>query len=155
MSEDSKRPLVSANAANPQPDDTAAVQFYAQAHARIAASMLVAALLATAFFVWYPGWRFASSFLVGCALAFFNFRRLENLVTGLSDFAVKNPNRPPAGRVVRRFLLRYVLIAVCAYVIFKSLGAAVYGFFAGLFLPVVGIFYEAVYELFMSLRSPS
>ena len=72
-----------------------------------------------------------------------------------SRAGLKNPNRPPSGRVVRRFLLRYFLIAVGAYVIFKSSATVVYGFFAGLSLPVVGVFCEAVYELFTTLRSHS
>jgi len=84
-----------------------------------------------------------------------NFRWLEKTVYGLSEIILKNPNHPPSGRVVRRFLLRYFLIAVGAYVIFKSSAGVVYGFFAGLSLPVVGVFCEAVYELFTTLRSHS
>jgi len=155
MTEDFKLPPASMNTANIHAEDPAAQQFYVQAYTRIVRSMLAVALLASAVFFWRPGWKFASSFVVGCALAFLNFRGLEKLVAGLSDLIVKNPDRPPSGRVVRRFLLRYLLIAVGAYVIFKSLGTAVYGFFAGLFLPVVGIFYEAIYELFTSLKSQS
>ncbi|HZR29377.1 MAG TPA: ATP synthase subunit I [Terriglobales bacterium] len=155
MTEDFNPPPPSLNAANIHAEDPDAQRFYVQAHTRIVRSMLAVALLAAAVFFWRPGWRFASSFLLGCALAFLNFRGLEKLIAGLSDFIVKNPDRPPSGRVVRRFLLRYVLIAVGAYVIFKGLGTAVYGFFAGLFLPVVGILYEAVYELFTSLKSQS
>ncbi|HTC94237.1 MAG TPA: ATP synthase subunit I [Terriglobales bacterium] len=155
MIEDQKYPPATANTVDINAEDPAAQQFYIQAHTRIVRSMLAVALLAAAVFFWRPGWRFASSFLPGCAVAFFNFRGLERLVGGLSDLIVKNPDRPPSGRVVRRFLLRYALIAIAAYVIFKGLGTAVYGFFVGLFLPVVGIFYEAVYELFTSLKSQS
>jgi len=155
MAEDPKPLPVAVNRAPTQPDDLAAQKFYAEAQARITRSMLATALLAGAIFLWRPGWKFATGFFIGCALAFLNFRGLERLAAGLSDFIAKNPDRAPSGRVVRRFLLRYVLIGLGAYVIFKSLGTAVYGFFAGLFLPVVGIFYEAVYELVTSLRSPS
>jgi hypothetical protein len=153
MADDPKSSPAAADAA--QTADPAAQQFYVEVQARILRSMLAAALVVGAVFFWRPGWRFAVSFLGGCALALLNFQGLEKLVSGLSDFIVKNPNRPPSGRVVRRFLLRYVLVALGAYVIFKSLGTGVYGFFAGLFLPVIGIFYEAVYELVTSLRSPS
>ena len=130
-------------------------RFYAQAYARMVRCMLIVALLAAPLFFWRPGWKFASGFLFGLTLALLNFRWLEKTVYGLGEIILKNPNRPPSGRVVRRFLLRYFLIAVGAYVIFKSSATVVYGFFAGLSLPVVGVFCEAVYELFTTLRSHS
>jgi hypothetical protein len=130
-------------------------QFYIQAYSRIVRCMFAALLLAAPVFFWRLGWIFASSFLVGGTLAILNFRWLEKTVYGLSEIIIKDPNRQPSGRVVRRFLLRYLLIAIGAYVIFKSSVIAVYGFFAGLSLPVVGVFCEAVYELFATLRSRS
>ena len=45
-----------------------------------------------------------------------------------------------------RFLLRYVLMALGAYVIFTVSPASLYGLFAGLFLPVAAIACEAAYE---------
>jgi hypothetical protein len=105
--------------------------------------------------LWRWGWRLAVGFVLGGALALLNFRWLERTVYGLSQLIIREPNRPPSGRVVRRFMLRYFLIAIGAYVILKSLDTAVYGFFAGLSLPVVGVFCEAVYELFTTLKSRS
>ena len=48
--------------------------------------------------------------------------------------------------MVLRFLLRYVLMALGAYVIFTVSPASLYGLFAGLFLPVAAIACEATYE---------
>jgi hypothetical protein len=54
--------------------------------------------------------------------------------------------------VVTRFLLRYALIAVAAYGIFRSSADSVYGLFVGLFLPVGAILIEAVYATYGALR---
>ncbi len=50
-----------------------------------------------------------------------------------------------------RFLLRYVLMGVGAYVILSVSPASLYGFLAGLFLPVAAIACEAAYELYVAL----
>ena len=129
--------------------------FYVAVYARITRCMVVAALITAPALYLRWGWRLAAGFLAGSLLALLNFRWLERTVYGLSELILQSPDRPPSGRVVRRFLLRYFLIAIGAYVILKSLDTAVYGFFAGLSLPVFGVFCEAVYELFTTLRSRS
>jgi hypothetical protein len=48
--------------------------------------------------------------------------------------------------MVLRFLLRYALMGMGAYVIFTFSPASLYGLFAGLFLPVAAIVCEAAYE---------
>jgi len=53
--------------------------------------------------------------------------------------------------VVLRFLLRYVLMALGAYVIFAVSRASLYGLLAGMFLPVAAIAGEAAYELWVAL----
>ena len=117
--------------------------------------MVVAALLATPVFLWRPGGNFALGFLLGGALALLNFRALERTVTALSEAVIRAAAPPGSGRVVRRFLLRYLLIALGAYVIFKVSVTAVYGFFVGLSLPVLGITCEAVYEMVMPFKARS
>jgi len=155
MTEDSNPLQEPSNSREVPPSDPETEQFYAQAYARMMRCMLVVALFAAPVFFWRPGWKFALAFLLGATLSLLNFRWLERTVYGLSELLIKSPKAQPSGRVVRRFLFRYLLIAVGAYVIFKSSVIAVYGFFAGLSLPVVGVFCEAVYELFTTLRSRS
>jgi hypothetical protein len=58
--------------------------------------------------------------------------------------ARQGKKRSAAG-VVFTFVLRYVLIAVAAYAIFKGSETSVYGLFVGLSLPVGAILIEAVY----------
>jgi len=53
---------------------------------------------------------------------------------------------------VLRFLLRYFLIALGAYAIFKISRNGLYGLLVGLFLPVGAILMEAGYELYAVLR---
>ena len=129
--------------------------FYTRAYSRMMVCMLVAAALATPLFLWRPGTNFALGFLLGSALALLNFRWLERTVATLSEAVIRSAAPQRSGRVVRRFLLRYFLIALCAYVIFKVSATAVYGFFAGLSLPVLGIICEAVYEAVMPFKPRS
>lgn len=117
--------------------------------------MLVAALLVTPVLLWRLGKNFVFGFLLGSALALLNFRWLERTVMALSEVVIRSAAPPGSGRVVRRFLLRYFLIALGAYVIFKVSATAVYGFFVGLSLPVLGIVCEAVYEAVMPFKSHS
>ena len=56
------------------------------------------------------------------------------------------------GSVVLRFLLRYVLVGIVAYAIFKSSSQAFWGFLFALGLPVAAILGEAAYEAYGALR---
>jgi hypothetical protein len=60
--------------------------------------------------------------------------------------------RQSGSRVVGGFFMRYILIAVGAYVIFKSSAMSVYGLFVGLFVPVGAVLIEAAYETYGALR---
>jgi hypothetical protein len=100
----------------------------------------------------------ALGFAVGAAISFFNFYWLKRAVGALSDRVAiseqgtSSGSRQSGSRVVGGFFLRYVLIAVGAYVIFKSSAMSGYGLFIGLFVPVVAILVEAVYETYGALR---
>jgi hypothetical protein len=83
----------------------------------------------------------ALTFLAGSVIALLNFHWLKRTVE-----AIVPGKRRSVWMVVFRFLLRYVLIALAAYVIFNSTTNGLYGFFGGLSLPVGGILVEAVYE---------
>ena len=145
-------PANSAEAAAGKPDED---RFYTRAYSRMMVCMMVAAALATPVFLWHPGRDFTLGFLLGSLLALLNFRWLERTVAAFSDVVIRSAHVPGSGRVLRRFLLRYFLIAAGAYVIFKVSVTAVYGFFVGLSLPVLGILCEAVYELVTTFRSRS
>lgn len=94
----------------------------------------------------------ALGFIVGSAISFFNFYWLKRAVVAFGERVTNSGSRSSGSRVVGGFFMRYVLIAVGAYVIFKSSAMSGYGLFIGLFVPVVAILVEAVYETYGALR---
>ena len=122
--------------------------FYGRALQRIQRLMLVIGvatlLTAYAFF----GWRIGLGFALGGAIAFLNFQWLKKVVEGIADLIIQSGS-PASGRgIVHRFLLRYFLMAVVAFVILTVSRESLYGLFAGLSLPVAAILCEAVYEAY-------
>ena len=86
-------------------------------------------------------------------VAYLNFYWLKQVVTALADRATQSGQAHSSRGVVLRFLLRYVLMALGAYVIFTVSPASLYGLFAGLFLPVAAIACEAAYETWVALSA--
>ena len=136
---------------NEEPSPEATL-FYAGALGRIRRCMLVLGA-AGVVGVWLGvGWRFGAGLLVGCAIAYVNFHWLKKAVNALADRVTRTGQRGSSSGIVSQFLLRYALIALAAYVIFRVSVASVYGLLAGLFLPVAAIFCEAMYEAYVALR---
>ena len=134
------------------PDETpTAHDFHSQALQRIQRMMIVigaaALITAGAFF----GWRIGVGFALGGAIALLNFHWLEKVVQGLAELTIQSGAPASSRGVVHRFLLRYFLMALVAFVILAVSRDSLYGFFAGLFLPVAAILCEAVYEAYLAL----
>ena len=129
------------------PDD-----FYSGAYARIIRFMLALGIVAAIAVLVRFGLAVAAGFVVGSAIAVVNFHWLKRVVSALAGRAAASGERPSSKGVVLRFLLRYFLIALGAYAIFKISRDGLYGLLAGLFLPVGAILMEAVYELYAALR---
>jgi hypothetical protein len=130
-------------------------RFYAGALDRIRILMIVlgGALSLAAWLIF--GMRPALGFLLGCVIAYLNFQWLKSGVSGLADRA-SNSGKAQSGKgIIARFLLRYVLLGVAAYVILTSFPASLRGLFAGLFLPVGAIACEAAYEVFTGITRQS
>src|SRR5713101_5828841 len=126
-------------AGDPLLPDPKSEVFYSGALKRISRLMLALAVLLS-FAGWCRcGWRVALGFVCGCAVA------------ALADRATASGQSKSSGGMVLRFLLRYVLMALGAYVIFTVSPASLYGLFAGLFLPVAAIACEAAYEGWVAL----
>ena len=125
--------------------------FYSGALGRISRLMIVLAVALTAAGWWRYGWRVALGFACGCAVAYLNFHWLKRVIVALADRATEPGGQQSSGGVVFRFLLRYILMALGAYVIFAVSPASLYGLFAGLFLPVAAIACEAAYEAWVAL----
>ena len=104
---------------------------------------------AAAAYAFHPA--MALGFLAGGAIAIINFHWLKRTIEAMGG---RLPSRSGgAWSVVLRFLLRYALIAVGAYVILKSTTNSLYGFFAGLAVPAGAILIEALYEIYRFLRT--
>ncbi len=138
----------------PQPasaPDPAAEQFYAGALDRIRVSMIALALPLVSAAGWKFGLRPALGFALGCLIAYINFYWLKRVISGFADRATGATESRGGQGIVARFLLRYVLMAVGAYVILTVSPASLNGLLAGLFLPVAAIGCEAAYEVYAAV----
>lgn len=97
--------------------------------------------------------RIGLSFVAGSLIAILNFYWLALTVRAAGKKAELSGGRSGRAGVMLRFFLRYLFIALAAYVIFKSSADSLYGLFAGLSLPVVAILIEAVIEVYNALRA--
>lgn len=130
----------------------AAESFYSGALERIRRFMVAVAVVLTLAGWLRFGWRLALGFAAGCAIAYLNFYWLKRVVGALADKVTNTGEKQSARGVFLRFLLRYFLMGLGAYVIFRVSPASLYGLLAGLFLPVAGITCEAAYEVYVALR---
>ena len=139
---------------NPEPSDQKDVQsesFYSGALDRLRKFMIVLGV-ALSLGTWMKfGLPSGLGFSVGCFIAYLNFHWLKSGVSGLADRATNTGKAQSGKGLIARFLLRYVLLGVAAYVILTSFPASLRGLFAGLFLPVGAIACEAGYELYAGI----
>lgn len=126
--------------------------FYSAALGRIVCTLLVITILLLPFAVWRFGVIAAAGFAAGGFVSWLNFRSLAAGVRGLADRIVNQRSTERGSVVISRFLLRYLLVGVIAYGIFKGSPVAFHGFLWGLTMPVAGMLAEAAYEAFVSFR---
>lgn len=126
--------------------------FYSGALDRIRRFTVVLSIALTVALWIARGWHIGLGFLVGAAIAYVNFHWLKRAVTALADRVTATGQSESGRGVFVRFLLRYLLIAVVGYAIFRFSRESLYGLLAGLFVPVAAIACEAAYELYIALR---
>jgi ATP synthase I chain len=105
--------------------------------------------LITTFAIW--GWRIGIGFAIGSAVGYVNFYWLEKGVEGVIKLTIERGTPASSRRIVQRFLLRYFLMALVAFVILTVSRESLYGLFAGLLLPVAAILCEAAYQMYVVL----
>jgi hypothetical protein len=130
---------------------TEAERFYSGALDRIRRFMTALAPILLAVAWWRFGGRTAIGLAVGFLIAYLNFYWLKRVISGFADRATGSPTSQSSDGVVARFVLRYALMAVGAYVILTVSPASLNGLLAGLFLPVAAIACEAAYEAYAAL----
>jgi hypothetical protein len=126
--------------------------FFAAAFERIVRILAVLLPCSTILFWIFLDHRFATGFVVGGAIAIVNFLSLRKLVIAFADRVIASSGAQRSSGLVLRFLLRYGIIAVAGYVIFRGSAMSAYGLLVGLAIPPVGIIIEAGYELYGSWR---
>ena len=124
---------------------------YSGALRRIGVFMVVVGAPFVAGAWWKFGLRVAVGLAFGCLIAYVNFYWLKRAIAGFVDRATGADTSQSGSGIVFRFLLRYVLMAVGAYVILTVSPASLHGLLAGLFLPVGAILCEAAYEVYAAL----
>jgi hypothetical protein len=125
--------------------------FYSGALERIRWFMIGLALVGVVTALLRFGTRPGLGVALGCAIAYLNFHWLKRVVTAMAE-RIANTGRKQSGTgVVLRFVLRYLLMGIAAYVILSVSPASLYGLFAGLFLPVAAIACEAGYEVYAAV----
>jgi len=127
---------------------------------RIFRSIWIVGLAGTAaFWLWRgPGW--AAGFAVGAALSALSFQWMKTAINTLADTVLLGASPSEPGGVskrrsagaVARFVLRYALIAVAGYVIFRSSVISLVAFFAGLFVAIAATLVEVAYQVYLSFR---
>ena len=132
--------------------DPAAEQFYSGALDRIRRFMAAIGVVATVVVSVFFGWKAGAGLALGCAIAWVNFYWLKQAVSALADRVTSTGRTQSGSGVVARFLLRYALIALAGYAIFRVSRDSLYGLLGGLFLTVAAILCEAVYEVVISFR---
>ena len=133
-----------------QPDSDA--PFFAAAFRRIIQILAVLIPCGTIALWFFFNHRFAIGFVIGGVIAIVNFLSLRKLVIAFADRVIASSGAQRSSGLVLRFVLRYGIIAVAGYVIFKSSAMSAYGLLVGLAIPAVGIMIEAGYELYGSWR---
>jgi hypothetical protein len=134
-----------------QPTAQSNEQFYARALDRIQDIMLVLGIAGGITGGIFFGWHIALGVILGATIAYLNFHWLKKVVSGLADLTIGSGTPASSRGVVHRFLLRYFLMAIVAFVILTVSRESLYGLFAGLFLPVAAILCETAYEAYAAL----
>ena len=136
----------------PDPTSSQAGQFFDRALERICRFMLALAgvglLVCLAFF----RWPVAVGFALGAVVSYVNHRWLQRAVEAVGERITTGQSRERGGGIVLRSVLRYVFVAVGAYVIFRVSQAGLYGFLGGVCLPIAAVACEVAVELFAVLR---
>ena len=126
--------------------------FYGRAIPRMLRTMLVVGVLLLAPVFWLYGWAGAVGVAAGSAISYINFRTLISGVEALGDRIVNRQSKERGWAIVLRYLVRYGLVGIAAYAIFKSSALAFRGFLWGLCLPVAAMMVEAGVEAYAAFR---
>jgi hypothetical protein len=136
----------------PDSPDSPAEKFYGAALGRIRRFIVVLGGVGLLVCVLRFGRVVAAGFLVGAIISYVNHVWLERMIEALGERITSGESRERGGILVVRAVLRYLFIALGAYVIFRVSLAGLYGFLGGVCLTVAAIACEAAVEVYVGLR---
>jgi len=166
-----------------QPIPAAEAELLAGTERRINRAMWALGAAGTMLCWLWRGWDWGTGFAIGAVLSALNFRWMKTGVQALADAALapaasptakpvslpggagpptdeaSDPTAPATVRPRRaqgvwiRFVLRYALIGLVGYAIFKSSFVSLGAFFLGLFLFIAAILAEIGYQIYCAFRS--
>jgi len=137
----------------PNPDESAPLDsFYSRAIPRMLRTMLVVGVLLLGPVFWFYSWAGALGVAAGSVVSYMNFRTLVSGVAALGDRIVNRQSKERGWAIVLRFLVRYGLVGITAYAIFKSSALAFRGFLWGLCLPAAAMMVEAGVEAYAAFH---
>jgi hypothetical protein len=96
--------------------------------------------------VW-RGWPDAVSFAIGSGVAAINFHWIKGAADTMAAKFSERPDAQPPRLVAAKFVLRYAVLGLAGYAIFKYLRVSLPGFLAGLLVVAAAIMAEMVYEI--------
>jgi hypothetical protein len=134
------------------PTSSRADQFLDRGLERIRKFMLALAVVGLLFCAVIFRWPVAVGFAAGAIVSYVNHLWLEGAVEAVGERIATGRSRERGRGIVFRAVLRYVFVAVGAYVIFNVSRAGLYGFLGGVCLPIAAIACEVAVELFVALR---
>jgi hypothetical protein len=126
--------------------------FLNQALPRVRKFMLILLISGVLICAVFFRWAVVAGFVSGGVVSYVNQRWLEGAIEALGDRITQQQSRERGGIIVVRAMLRYVLIAAGAYVIFSVSLGGLYGFLGGVFVPIAAIACEVIVEIFIALR---
>jgi hypothetical protein len=138
--------------ATPEPTSSRADQFFDRALERIRKFMLALAMLGLLACIILFRWPVAAGFATGTVVSYVNHRWLERAVEAVGERIATGQSRERGGEIIFRAVLRYVFVAIGAYVIFNVSRMALYGFLGGVCLPIAAVICEVAVELVVTLR---
>jgi hypothetical protein len=134
------------------PDDRDEASAFNQIIPRILRNIIVFGILFLGPVFWIYHVAGAIGFVAGTVISYVNFRVLARGVEGLADRIVNRQSHEKGGAIVFRFVVRYGLVALVAYAIFKGSALALRGFLWGLCVPVAALMAEAAWEGYAAFR---
>ncbi len=136
----------------PEPTSLLTEGFLDTALLRIRKFLIALSLVGVVVTLIFFRWPTTAGFVVGALISYINQIWLERAIDALGERITNQGSNERGGIIVFRAVLRYVFIALGAYVIFNVSLVALYGFLGGVCLPIAAIACEVAIEIFAGLR---